>query len=544
MSGGASGAGAFRDSQTDSSSSSTSREHGGAAQPCPHGTLNVTVNYEGDQRPRGRVRTRVAGPQSRSSRVRGGGTATFRRIQGGAYTVMAELRGWRQRAPNPAPVTVPQGAAGNVAVTLYRCELERVDPRGSPDPEDIYINKTGQGRWIAAHLSTRERGVTVYFTLDEHRRNKTGLQASLKGSVSPASATTDANGVARTTLTLGRYGGDRFRVSASLEQNKRPGSRGTKQSKWFRVWRKVYCEVDCMHRPDSGTYANRAQTPAMKTEYRNNYILVEDTGADSQPAHKRTIAEDDAGGYCRPLRSGTDTPMVHFVYMDSIIWDPANQRKWIQLRRTTGRKDFDAATTTVHLEDSADPDRWLKGTTQVEIQERQRDGTTTTTTNNLANPTNHLTMTWVGDKFRLAWNLQNVMGLGNSNRFPRNVRRVRIRVTLEVWEEGSGLAAGGASIVGMRFRERSYRGSGLTNRIRKTMIHESGHNMGMASKYASDGSQPATYYERYGPHCNNNSNRCVMYGILSTHYRYCNVCQDGLRARDLSALPIGGSSAL
>jgi hypothetical protein len=96
----------------------------------------------------------------------------------------------------------------------------------------------------------------------------------------------------------------------------------------------------------------------------------------------------------------------------------------------------------------------------------------------------------------------------------------------------------------MRFRERSYSGSGLTNRVRKTMIHESGHNMGMASRYASDGSQPATYYVRHGPHCNNNSNRCVMYGILSTHYRYCDVCQDGLRARDLSTLPIGGSSAL
>ncbi len=537
----------FTEAQAASETNATGRTYGSARETCPLGTLTVTVNCEGSHRPRGRIQVNVSGPQSRSSHVRAGGTATFRRMPAGTYNVTARLRNWRQRPPDPGTVTVPAGGSGNIAINLFACHLVRVLPEGSPDPQEVYVN-VGHNREIdiEAHLSTREQGITVYFTLDSHRNNRSSatLLAPLRASLSPESSQTDENGIARTTLTLSRYGGDRFRVSASLEQNQRPGSRNAKESKWFKVWRHVYCEVDCMRRPNGGTYADRAQTAAMKREYRRHFVRIDDTGSDSRPMHKRTVTENDAAAYCRALRNGTDTPSLHFVYMDSIIWDPSNQSHWITLRRTHGHKDFEARNTTVHLTDTANPNRWLHGNVQIEITRRLANGTNSVTNNNLPDPASHLTMRAVGDKFRLSWDLRNLMGLGNRDRFPSGITRVRMHITLEVWEEGSGLAAGGSSIIGMRFRERRYRGSGLTNRIRKTIIHESGHNMGLASRYAPDGTQPATYYYNAGPHCHNNHDRCVMYGILHSHYTFCETCGQALRARDLSSLPVSGTSPM
>ncbi len=539
-----SGSGSFANAQSGSGANPSGNQHGSSVLSCQAGTLTVNVTKEGARQPADRVRVQIQGPASRTAYIPAGGNHTFRNCPAGDYTVTGWLRNWRQRDPDPAPVTLPQGGNGNVTVTIFPCELQQVNPTGSPDPEKVYINTDGRNIDIEANLVTRQAGVMVYFTVDAHARNKTGLPAGLQAGVNPASARTDSNGVARTTLTLSRYGGDRFRVSAALEPNRPVGSRDTRVTKWFRVWRRVYCEVDCMHRASGGTYANIAQTAGMKREYRNYFVQIDDTGADSQPAHRRTVTEHEAAAFCQSARSGTDTPMVHFVLIDSIVWDPANQPHTLVLSRTRGSYNFSAETTTLHLNDSANPNRWLQGNVRLEITRRLANGSTQTTTHNLPNPTNHLRMSAVGDNFRLQWDIRNVLGIGNTDAFPATFTRVRMLLTLEVWEEGSGLAAGGASIVGMRFRERSYSGTGLSNRVRNTTIHESGHNMGMASRYAPDGTQPATYYYNAGPHCHNNSDQCVMYGVLQPNYRFCNTCGDALRARNLTNLPVIGTSAM
>jgi hypothetical protein len=538
------GSGSLANAQAGSGSNPSGNQHGGAVQSCTSGTLTVNVTHEGARRPTDNVRVRIQGPASRPASIPSGGHHTFRNCPAGNYTVIGQLRGWRQRDPDPAPVTVPQGGNGSVTITLFPCRLQRVTPTGSPDPQKVYINQDGRDIAIEANLVTRQAGVTIYFTVDTHSRNRANLPVALQAKVNPVSARTDANGIARTTLTLSRYGGDRFRVSAALEDNQPVGSRGSCVTKWFRVWRKVFCEVDCMHRSGSGTYANMAQTPGMKREYRNYYVQIDDTGADSRPAHLRTVTENEAAAFCQGVRSGTDTPMVHFVLMDSIIWDPANSPHTLTLTRNQGRHNFPAATTTVHLHDTASPNRWLQGNVAVIITKRLPNGSNQTETLNLPNPENHLSMSAVGDNFRFQWDLRNVLGLGSNTNFPASVVRVQMRLTLEVWEEGSGLAAGGASIVGMRFRERNYSGAGLTNRIRKTTIHESGHNMGMASRYTPEGTQPGTYYYNAGPHCHENSDQCVMYGILHPRYRFCDTCGDALRARNLETLPVSGTSAM
>ncbi|MBN1204197.1 MAG: hypothetical protein JXB05_04655 [Myxococcaceae bacterium] len=74
------------------------------------------------------------------------------------------------------------------------------------------------------------------------------------------------------------------------------------------------------------------------------------------------------------------------------------------------------------------------------------------------------------------------------------------------------------------------------NEMKSTLVHEAGHKLGMVP-----GTQ-STYYSNRGGHCNHNTNKCVMYGIIhSTRDNvFCTVCSESVRGLNLDARTLPG----
>lgn len=512
-------------------------------QACPLAELSVNVVPDKGMKLEGSIAVSIEGPSGGSAGIEAGEVALFENLEPGGYTPTVSLSGWAQKAP-PKSVPVGAGKCVSTSVTLVKAQVEEVTPKPGSQALTWYINHPadpnkclGRKIKVQAKLDMPLEGVPIYFTIDADEGNNSKLDSGLSASLSAESSTTDAQGIANVELCLAQYGGDKYRVSASTVKDTEPGKGDAKESAWFEVWNKVFVEIDNMKRPGGGTYANSGPIEELKKEYAKHWVQLDNTGADSEPDHARVSHELELGPYCAGLQSGTDTPHTHLVLLDTIIWDPEDQAQEFQVNKLTGTKRFAASLTTV------DVTQWRKSGSDVMVKITKAGSPGAWQT--MPSPDSHLGMTWEADDFVLNFDLQGVLGLpSGSADLPADVSKLELKLVLKRYIEGSGAKQGSSSIVGMRGRERDYSGSDLKNSTLKTMIHETGHAMGMASKYASDGTEPATYYESYGSHCNNDSNGCVMYGFAHLKPAYCDVCSDALRARKLDTLPIGGSSAL
>jgi hypothetical protein len=126
----------------------------------------------------------------------------------------------------------------------------------------------------------------------------------------------------------------------------------------------------------------------------------------------------------------------------------------------------------------------------------------------------------------------------------------------------SGLSSGPVTVVAMRWRERNYSGSEGDATLH-TMLHESGHYLGVAPKKLPNERQTdnSYYYDEaslgvgVGPHCSKNvenpeaveqlpaSPECIMYHEFRLTLHFCDKCSESLRGRDLSSPSVNGRSA-
>jgi predicted secreted protein len=74
------------------------------------------------------------------------------------------------------------------------------------------------------------------------------------------------------------------------------------------------------------------------------------------------------------------------------------------------------------------------------------------------------------------------------------------------------------------------------NAMKSTLVHEAGHKLGMVP------STQSTYYSNRGGHCNHNTNKCVMYGVIhSTRDNvFCATCSESVRGLNLDARTLPG----
>lgn len=225
--------------------------------PCQLCHLIVEVRDPAESKPVEGAGVRIAA-RGLSGTTDASGKVDFGPVLPGDFTVEA----WKsQYFPFPAThgAHIGAGVTGPTTIEMFISKEKVVEV--TPGDTKWYVNldadepnKHGRDVTIKAKLSTRTSGVQVYFTIDPDPANRTGLTDDQKASLQQTSALTDNQGEAKVKLKLGTYGGDKYRVSASLNSGTRPGTPGAKESGWITIWRKVYYEIIQMQKPDGSGY--------------------------------------------------------------------------------------------------------------------------------------------------------------------------------------------------------------------------------------------------------------------------------------------------
>lgn len=501
----------------------TGQPWGTGGMSCPMGTLAVEVkDTEGNPIEGAQVRLVQTGQTGLTD---SNGIYSFGQQPEGEYTVEAKKENY---TPNPGSGTVFLAAETSaVAEVVLSTVIIDVTPTGdkrwyvNEDPDES--KRHGREVTVTAQTNPAVQGVRVYFTLVYSTSNRTGLPGHMQASATPGSGLTDASGKVTVKLKLSRYGGDWFRIKASLTPSTPPNSEGDKYSGWFQVWRKLYYETDCMGRPTGGgTYANRVNRTGLQSAMDKVFIELKTTGSDNSPAHQRVMNDSEVGAWATGLRTGGHQPRYfHLIFLDTIAVDEATTTNTYRMPFLKGVVTLQASNFCI------DPRDWFSSATYTEVGGAH--------SGNLAVANFSLDVDNPYNTYKLHIDLTGVPDIDPT------VTPVDVRIVLKTWNELSGLQTGPATIIGMRWRERSKSGAALTNSTLNTMMHEPGHAFGMAATTYPSGGNISTTYFKNGHHCSYTP-RCLMYESNSGAIDFCPNCRDACRGRNLASLPQSGSA--
>jgi len=523
---------------------------GKSSQSCPPqkgASLTVSVTSASSKaKLNSNVRIEVIGPMKCVGIGKQKKTTVFEHLLDGEYKVTAFASGWVGVAEKK--IKLKEGDKKSVTLKLKQVTVTKVEPDSKGKPVKWFINQTAnaaseKGRKVVvkAHLSDKLKDVTVHFAIEAHKKNNKKLSpAALKASLSAASATTNAEGIAETTLELSQFGGDKLRVSAHLEL-KKVKIKAAKRSQWFEVWRRLFYEVALMNRPGSGSYSDVCDWAKVEAEYKKYFVELKRTGG-GKTAHHRAIAFSaftDWDAYVSPMRKppASDAKRYfHMIVLDTIAAGPGNMQVHTysvtklqgSIKIPGGNEAFNEAAwcTSVRVvkKTSAGWGSWqMLSTDMVRLR--------TTGKNEV--------------DYTIDFDLRAQDGLGDGPGLPSGVSKLKLALSLDHHTPLSGISWGDSTAVAIRWREALVKGAKLKNSTANTLIHEAGHNMGLAPLYKSDGASranPGSWYSQAGPHCHEMSNQCVMWEANLTKWKFCPVCGDGLRTRNLSILPIRGNA--
>ncbi len=301
----------------------TDDDHG--AVPCPMGNLGVMVHdSEGNALAGAAVRVVETGATGVTSPA---GSHDFGPVIEGDYTVEASKEGY---SPNPGTDSthVVRDTTCTATVVLSTV-IVRVTPTGD---EKWYVNESpnqaghhGRDVAIRAEVTPAVAGVRIHFTLVRGTNNNSGLTGGDRASMSPASALTNASGVAETTLTLSTYGGDEFRVSAGLNAGDAPGSEGTAQTGKLVVWKKLYFDVVEMYKSGNSGPVHAWKASIQRRvigdashAFKHAFVELQDTGQRHRGRHVDNFAQPEDGFvWADGYTSNAGVPLkVHFCVVD------------------------------------------------------------------------------------------------------------------------------------------------------------------------------------------------------------------------------------
>ncbi len=338
---------------------------------------------------------------------------------------------------------------------------------------------------------------------------------------------------------LSQYGGDELTVRCSNEETGDSRGAGT-----YRVWRKVFVEIEEMHRIGGGSFGSDFNWMDLATAYQSYFIELQSIDDDSQPLHLRMLPEGEVADYVRPMRSEDGRQdqrrgrYVQLAFVDSIGWDPpspADYTFWVGEPGATATTPEEIDLPTGLLLDDREndaPGNWLEGAWVRNVGGTWHDVTASGS---------RLELRWseTANRFKLTIKRNGLNGLGVDL-----TRGIDLKVRLREYESGGGLQVNGpCAAICIRWIDNKP-ASDRSTYIQNTVIHEIGHALGLASTHYPDNTDipmPGETYRLHGIHCHVNHDGCNMFGTIKLANRdYCDNCSLAVKARELTRLPRQG----
>jgi len=435
-------------------------------------------------------------------------------------------------------------------------------PTGAPERQYINIPKDQEGsgkeqphyeRYVEFRARVRWKGGgsgslsgrTVHFsftpTYGSDRPAEIyagGKESFVAGGDKATAGTGDDGWTPVVSFLVSMYGGDKFKVSAQADEDGK-GKLGSKMTTGdYQVWKKIYYTLACMKRPDGSDYSDRVTEATLVSEYEKSFIELVCIGVSSAPAHALLVEKDTsnvwaaselpaqadrtlnfglidtlAKGAPIPFTKEADPPGEKFEWTldgGSFAFDLSSQAKWLTLANYYDKNEPEASRVLHAL------------------------------------PGGKVTLALDGLDYKLAVDVSGVVGGG----LPLN--RIHVVLDLKKRDFLSGMSWGPITLVGMRWREKSYAGQ-EGDAAMHTMFHESGHFLGVAPKKLPDSAKSANpyYYDEaalgvgLGPHCSYDKEnpataadlpatpKCIMYHEFRLTMSFCTNCSVSLRSRNL-----------
>ncbi|MHC5108979.1 MAG: carboxypeptidase-like regulatory domain-containing protein [Planctomycetota bacterium] len=280
------------------------------ASECPMGNLSVYVEADGQPLQGASVSVREIG---RTGTTNAQGIYDAGLVHEGEYTCEATKEGF---APNPGMTRdyVSAQTSNQIDVALGKVKVKEVRPNGNDmrwyinmEPADE-SKKYGREATIEAEITPKMKGIRVYFQKRYWHENRD--PSPEKTVLTTYSALTDENGIAKTKIRFGKYGGDWFRVGARLDKSVDPEV----FSAWFQVWRKMFYEITEMDNPAGGSFkmANGVM-PIVKSSMQKVYIELSSLGTNVKGVVPHYVENFDGG-------SGTDDWADNYCSTGGVPW--------------------------------------------------------------------------------------------------------------------------------------------------------------------------------------------------------------------------------
>jgi hypothetical protein len=378
-----------------------------------------------------------------------------------------------------------------------------------------------------ATLTKALQGVKLYFNIEPDSSNNADIPDTLKhkdiADNTRVAVETNVSGAASGAIELSRYGGDKFKAAAYLEEDPLKGKANPTKSKDIEVWQKIAYQYDAMQTNDTNNYIATKDTNAFETEFKKYFIEMNKI-AETTPAHRRAIANSENDAWVASNKS-VSFPGARAVYIGLVDTVGGSPRTEITLTFNSkvggATHNFDIQNQVI---DISSKNLWL-------VSVKCRD--TSPPNAEITLDQGKVALAQNNHDYKLTLDLTALSGTKNYD----------IEFKFNSYPPVSGLSWGEKVLIDVRFRYKY--GHTVHDSVLNTVLHEVAHFLGLAAQKNTDnaGTIYSDYYLQSGNHCKHLVNQCIMYhASMQANLVFCPMCGKALRARDLSSPPIWGTA--
>ncbi len=251
---------------------------GDSKQKCPQADLFVTVVRKGKKGNPNFKNTIMVEPSSGGGNLGGFSNCdvkkAFLNIKPGKYKVSAKpANGKGYSFEKPVTVSIKKGQKKKVKLNLVQLMVVKVTPAKTVKQYVNLPTRNDEPTWgrtykVTATINKKKKNIPVHFDFEPDAKNRSSLPADLKAKFKTKTSKTNEKGIAENKFTVSRFGGDKFKVLASINPDVKHKSSNAKKSKQIIVWRKIWYQI---------TYDKGMKLPRRKKtldEYKKLFLKI------------------------------------------------------------------------------------------------------------------------------------------------------------------------------------------------------------------------------------------------------------------------------